>query len=81
MAERLSDTPHTIDTIGSLKRGEEGVIYDTPGMSLLASLGIRLGKRVRVLSKSLANGPLILMVDERSVAVDRSLAEEIFIRK
>ncbi len=70
-----------IENIHSLSRGEEGTISDVPEMSLLASLGLRLGKRVKLLSKSFAGGPVVLSVDDRSIAVDRELAEKITIRK
>ncbi len=68
-------------SIDSLVRGEVAFIHDVPSLSLLASLGIRLGKRVRLISKSVANGPLILSIDNRSVALDRELASQITIRK
>ncbi|GEM_PF-2153529 len=72
---------YDIECIHSLSRGEEGIILEVPDMSLLASLGLRLGKRVRLISKSFAGGPVVLSVDDRSIAVDRELAEQITIRK
>lgn len=61
--------------------GEEGIVETLPDVSLLSSLGIRLGKRVKMVSKCLANGPCILHVSDRAIVIDRAIAQQIFIRK
>ncbi len=73
--------PVKVASLGTLLRGEEGVIHAVPEMGLLASLGLRQGKKVRLVSKSPVRGPLVLSVDERSVAIDRTLAERITVRR
>ncbi len=72
---------NTTDSLGTLLKGEEGIIHAVPEMGLLASLGLRRGKKVRLVSKTPAHGPLVLSVDERSVAIDRTLAERIIVRR
>jgi len=74
-------SPATTNPLGMLLRGEEGIIHAVPDMGVLASLGLRRGKKVRLVSKSPARGPLVLSVDERSVAIDRTLAERIIVRR
>ncbi len=79
MHEMLSN--NAFATMNRLEKGEEGVVYAVPDVRLLASLGIRSGKHVRVLAKSFASGPVIVDIERRSVVVDRSLAAQITIRK
>ncbi len=74
-------TTDALATMNRLEKGDEGVVFSVPDVRLLASLGIRLGKRVRVLARSFASGPVIVDVGSRSVVVDRALAAQITIRK
>ena len=74
-------TTDALSTMNRLDKGEEGVVYAVPDVRLLASLGIRLGKRVRVLAKSFASGPVIVDIEDRSVVVDRALAAQITVRR
>ena len=64
-----------------LEKGDVGVVHAVPEVHLLASLGIRTGKRVCVVTKSFASGPMVVTVEDRSVVVDRSLAAQITVRK
>ncbi|TVP96105.1 MAG: ferrous iron transport protein A [Acholeplasmatales bacterium] len=68
-------------TLSTLLCGEEGTVELLPDLSLLSSLGIRMGKRVKMIAKCLANGPCILHVGDRAIVIDRAVAERIFIRK
>ncbi len=70
-----------IDQMHSLKKGEEAIVYDVPDLRLLASLGIRIGKPIKVITKSLIHGPLVLRVNDRHVVIDRKLAEQIIIKR
>ncbi len=79
--EDINTRSFPVRSLSSLSKGDSGTVYDVPENRLLASLGVRIGKHVRVLSKSFANGPLILLVGSRSIVVDRKLAEKIEIRK
>lgn len=70
-----------IDQMHGLNIGEEAIIYDVPDLRLLASLGIRIGKPIKVITKSFAKGPLVLSVQDRHVVIDRKLAEQIIIKR
>lgn len=70
-----------IISLDEMNRNDAGIIYDVPDLRLLASLGIRIGKTIKVLTKSFASGPIILAVNGRSIVVDRSVAEKIVVRR
>lgn len=63
--------------LSNLKPGEKAVIKEVPEHSLLAPLGFRLGKRVKVMSKQYCGGPIVAQVDGRTSAIDREVAEKI----
>ncbi len=83
--KKIIDTRMNFDmavvNMDTLSRGDEGVIFDVPDMHLLAALGIRIGKRIRVLTRSVANGPLILSVSDRSIVIDRHIAQKIIVKR
>lgn len=64
-------------TLESLGNGQEGVICRVPPHPLLAPLGFRPGKRVRVCARERFGGPVIAQVERRNVALSRSLAGQI----
>ncbi len=70
-----------IITLKDMHKNEWGTVYDVPDLKLLASLGIRIGKSIKVLSKSFASGPMILAVNGRSIVVDKNVAEKIIVRR
>ncbi len=70
-----------IVNMDTLQKGEEATVFDVPDIRLLSSLGIRIGKKVKLLTKSFAKGPLILFVNDRSIVIDRSIAQKIIVKR
>ena len=64
-------------TMLNLSTEEEAVIADIPDETLLPSLGIRKGKRVKAKSLAPFGGPIIVAIGNRNIAVSRSLADQI----
>lgn len=86
MAEEVRQTnpmeaPQSLKTLTTLAIGEGGTVFDVPDIRLLASLGIRIGKYVTLMSKSVARGPYIVKVNHRSIVIDRDVASHIFIKQ
>ncbi len=69
--------PLKILTLNQLHNGEQAVITDTPQNDLLAPLGLRPGRKVRLRARESFGGPLVVETSGRKVAVDRSLADNI----
>lgn len=70
-----------IRAMHALRIGETAMIYDIPDIRLLPSLGVRIGKTVKVITKSFANGPLVVLVDQaHSVVIDQEIAKLIMIK-
>ncbi|RQD72751.1 MAG: hypothetical protein D5R97_10465 [Candidatus Syntrophonatronum acetioxidans] len=72
------DNPLTLDC---LRKDQEGIIHYVPDNPLLAPLGLRPGKKVRVCARECFGGPVIAEVERRRVALDRLLAGEIIVKK
>lgn len=70
-----------IASLNHMAIGEAGTVFEVPDLRLLASLGVRIGKQVKLITRSVASGPLVFMVGDRSVVIDRALAELIKIRR
>ncbi|WGI18122.1 FeoA family protein [Methanonatronarchaeum sp. AMET-Sl] len=64
-------------SLDCLDSGCVGVIREAPDHSLLAPLGLRVGKEVKVVSRQVFGGPVVVEVDGRASAVDRGLCCEI----
>ncbi|MEJ6952478.1 FeoA family protein [Natronospora cellulosivora (SeqCode)] len=60
-----------------LRKGEEALILATPENLLLAPLGLREGKRLKVKSKQIFGGPIVVNIEGRSVAIDKKIAKNI----
>ncbi len=61
----------------TLRDGVEAIISSVPSIPLLPPLGFRPGKKVCVRGMGCLGGPVFAEVEERSVALGRSLAREI----
>lgn len=57
--------------------GSEVWIEGTPGHPLLSPLGLRRGRRVRVIMRQPLGGPLIVEVAGRRVAICKEIARQI----
>lgn len=56
-----------------------GTIRSAPALPALAALGIRPGKVCTVLTRLPCGGPIVCAVDERQVALERSLAAQVML--
>jgi ferrous iron transport protein A len=65
----------------NLKKDSCCVIEKTPEVSLLSSLGVREGVKVRIHTKQPFGGPIIVQVGTRNIALAKSLAQDIIVRK
>lgn len=80
----LVDRPTTsgsVASLNSLAPGESGTVQHVPTVALLPALGIRHGKRLRLLARGIAGGPLLVRVDRRTIAIDRAIAGMIALRR
>lgn len=60
-----------------LEPGQSGIVCAVPPVDLLPALGIRCGKHVRVVSRNVAGGPIVVLVDRRTIAIGRAIADQI----
>jgi len=81
MINPMEEASVSLSNLDQLNEGDGGVVYDVPDIRLLASLGIRIGKHIKVLTKSVARGPLIVTVSHRSIVIDRHIAKHITIKR
>ncbi len=64
-------------SLRGLVPGQSGTICAVPPTGLLPALGIRCGKRLRVMARNVAGGPIVVLVDRRTIAIDRAIAAQI----
>ncbi len=64
-------------TLEQLNKGQEGIICFVPENPILAPLGFRPGKRVRLCCRESFGGPIIAEIEKRCIALGRTLAQEI----
>lgn len=79
VSHRQMDTPPTI-RLTHLMPGQSGTVHAVPPIGTLPALGIRRGKRLRVVSRNIAGGPIVVLVDRRAVAIGREIARQITLR-
>ncbi|SES72487.1 FeoA family protein [Anaerobranca gottschalkii] len=65
----------------NMKTNCRGVIINTPSNTLLEALGVRKGKCFLCKVKQPFGGPMIIQIDDRKVAIDKSIAENIIIQE
>ena len=66
-------------SMAELKPGQQGIVIEIPATDLLPELSIRVGKQISIIARSLAGGPILVRVDNRSIAIDLEIAREILI--
>lgn len=66
-----------------MKAGEAGTIIEIAGgwrmISRLEAMGVRRGKRVKVISHQPLSGPVALEIDKFCVAIGHGMAKRIFV--
>ncbi len=94
MEEMINDRPTTLQmaawnphthlcssfiSMAELRPGQQGVVIDVPKTDLLPELSIRVGKKISIIARSLAGGPILVRVDNRSIAIDLEIARDILL--
>jgi len=64
-------------SLRGLVPGQSGTVCAIPPIELLPSLGVRCGKRLVVMARNVAGGPIVVLVDRRTIAIDRAIADKI----
>jgi len=62
-------------------KSKDYIIHEVSNMHLLKSLGIRKGVKFQVQTKQPLQGPVVIKVGNRSIAVDKSLAKQIEVQE
>jgi len=60
---------------------EEGTVTDIEGklQKKVAGMGIRVGKRLKMITKQPVKGPVVVVVDEANTSLGLKLAEKIIV--
>ena len=70
--------------LAELKPGNQGTVTkidEDPNLNTkISSLGIRIGKKVKVLSTQPFKGPLIIEIDNMKAALGRNMAKKIILK-
>jgi len=71
--------------LSKLKQGDRGTVkYFENGFELkrkLNSMGLIEGKNIKVVSKQLLRGPVVVRIDNMEIAVSRGMASKIIVEK
>jgi Fe2+ transport system protein FeoA len=71
--------------LSRLKRGERGIIkYLQGGFGIqrkMTSLGLIVGKKIKVLSAQPFRGPIVISIDNIKIAIGRGMANRIIVEK
>ncbi len=71
-------------TLDMLAAGKSAVVVSLEGgrgmMARLDAMGVRSGKRVRMLSSQFMAGPITVLVDGRQVAMGRGIARRVVVQ-
>lgn len=65
--------------LSELKLNRRGIIKSLPQMKLLDSLGLREGTTIMILSRQPLNGPLVIQLGRRSIALGRDISDQIHV--
>ena len=71
-------------TFAQLKTGEQATIVAVQGGCLqhrLRSVGLKEGKRVRVVAKHHFSGPMVVEVERRHITIGRGMAQKIIVAR
>ena len=67
--------------LSEMKYEEEGTVTDIEGTlrKKVAGMGIRVGKKLRMITKQLVKGPVVVVVDEANTSLGLNVAERIIV--
>ena len=70
-------------TLVNLTNNEEGLILSVEGgagaRAKLEAMGIRPGKRIKKMSSQIFNGPVVIEIDGRDIALGHGLAMKVYV--
>jgi len=67
--------------LSEMKYEEEGTVTDIKGTlrKKVAGMGIRVGKRLKMITKQPVKGPVVVLVDEANTSLGLDVAERIIV--
>ena len=67
--------------LSEMKYEEEGTVTDIEGTlrKKVAGMGIRVGKKLRMITKQPIKGPVVVVVDEANTSLGLDVAEKIIV--
>ena len=67
--------------LSEMRYGEEGVVKSIEGdlRNKVAGMGIRVGKKIKVITKQPIKGPVVVLVDEYRTSLGLGIADKIII--
>ncbi len=73
----LEEVKNDVLKLNQLSPGSQGTIVKVPENNLLAALGVRKGKTIKVENIQPLGGPMVIEINSRSLAIGREVAEQI----
>lgn len=67
--------------LNELTPGQQCTVMKVPDITILPSLGLRIGKTLNMITRSIIGGPIIVGIDHRTVAIDQNIASEIMVKR
>ncbi len=71
----------SLNNLNSLNPGDKCTVFRIPEIAILPSLGIRIGKTLEIITRSIASGPIIICTNNRTVAIGKNIASEILVKR
>ncbi len=68
-------------TLYNMGKNKKGIFLSIPESTLLNALGVRCGKKFQCMVRQPFGGPMVIQIDDRKVAIDRQIAENILIEE
>ncbi|HDM22522.1 MAG: ferrous iron transport protein A [Methanomicrobia archaeon] len=67
--------------LSEMRYGEEGVVKSIEGdlRNKVAGMGIRVGKKIKMITKQPIKGPVVVLVDEYRTSLGLGIADKIII--
>ena len=67
--------------LSEMSYGEEGIVnkIDEDLRNKVAGMGVRVGKKLKMITKQPVKGPVVVLVDEANTSLGREVAEKIIV--
>ncbi len=76
-SNNLEEVKDDVLKLNQLSSGSKGYVVEVPENNLLAALGVREGKTIKVENIQPLGGPMVIEINSRSLAIGREVAEQI----